>query len=196
MDIWSSGIILYTMIYGYLPFEDDDTPELYKKIRDGNYSLPITVSSDARDLLRQIIEVDPNKRLSIGQIRTHPWMTKAPTHRPAPGIVFGYSRVPVDKKIVQQMTMLGYNADQVVKNVEVNRHTNITTVYYLLLKKLLKGGGISPCDLSDPNFDRTLLEPFDNKSRKTSSALGNLSDTKRGSNRLGSVTERNSVSSK
>lgn len=105
------------MIYGYLPFEDEDTPELYRKIRDGNYSLPITISSEARDLLRQVIEVDPTKRLSVGQIRNHAWMNRGALHRPAPGIVFGYSRVPVDKKIVQQMSSMGYNADSIVKNV-------------------------------------------------------------------------------
>jgi hypothetical protein len=57
-------------------------------------------------------------------------------------------------------------------------------VYYLLLKKYLKGGGISLADLSDPNFDRTLLEPFDNRSRKVFSALGYLSESKRGSSKL------------
>ena len=194
VDIWSSGIILYTMVYGYLPFEDEDTPELYRKIKDGNYSLPATVSSEARDLLRQIIEVDPSKRLTIGQIRNHPWMNKGSNHFPAPGIVFGYSRVPIDKRIISQMATMNYNPDNVFKNVEANRHSNITTIYYLLLKRHLKNGGTSTCDLSDPEFDRALLEPIDNKSRKVSSALGNLSESKRGSSKLGSITERNSVS--
>ena len=101
-------------------------------------------------------------------------MNRGGHHLPAPGIVWGYNRVPTDKRIISQMGAMGYSADTVIKNLEVNRHTNITTVYYLLLRKHLREGGASMCDFSDPNFDRTLLEPLENKSRKASSVLGNM----------------------
>lgn len=84
-------------------------------------------------------------------------MNQGHNHLPAPGIVFGYSRVPVDKKILSQMASMNYNLDSIIKNVEANRHSNITTIYYLLLKRHLKNGGTSICDLADPEFDRGLL---------------------------------------
>jgi 5'-AMP-activated protein kinase catalytic alpha subunit len=44
VDIWSSGVILFAMLCGYLPFEDQDTPALYRKILSGNYSLYKSIS--------------------------------------------------------------------------------------------------------------------------------------------------------
>lgn len=64
-DIWSSGVVLYAMVCGYLPFEDDDTVKLYKKIRTANYQCPKYVSESFKDLLQQVLTVDPEKRITI-----------------------------------------------------------------------------------------------------------------------------------
>ena len=76
IDIWSSGIVLYAMLCGYLPFEDNDNPKLYKKIIKGVFETPEFLSPSAVDLLHRILNVDPEKRYTIEQIKEHPWFNQ------------------------------------------------------------------------------------------------------------------------
>ena len=71
VDSWSCGIILFALICGFLPFEDPDTTELYKKILKGQFNIPDFVSADARDLIRKILMHDPVKRITPQGIRDH-----------------------------------------------------------------------------------------------------------------------------
>lgn len=73
VDIWSCGVILFALICGYLPFEDPNTANLYKKILNGDYSIPKFVSPESRDLMEKILNTDPEKRFKIADIRKHPW---------------------------------------------------------------------------------------------------------------------------
>jgi 5'-AMP-activated protein kinase, catalytic alpha subunit len=61
VDIWSSGVILFAMICGFLPFEDPNTSALYKKILSADYKIPKFVSKDATDLLKNILNTDAEK---------------------------------------------------------------------------------------------------------------------------------------
>ena len=65
VDIWSWGIILFAVICGFLPFEDPNTNNLYKKILTGEFKIPRYVSEGARDLLRKILNTNPNTRYTM-----------------------------------------------------------------------------------------------------------------------------------
>ena len=71
VDIWSCGVILFALLCGYLPFEDPNTANLYKKILSGDYHIPRFVSSDAKDLITNILNTDPEKRFKTPDIRKH-----------------------------------------------------------------------------------------------------------------------------
>jgi len=72
-DIWSTGVLLYTMIYGLVPFQGNSIGELQSNIAKGKYNLDDTVTESARNLLRRILEVNPKKRITIPQILCHNW---------------------------------------------------------------------------------------------------------------------------
>ena len=73
VDIWTTGIILYGMLCGYLPFEEKDTKALFKKIIKCKVIYPKYVSNNAQSLLRRILVPNPDKRITISEIKKHPF---------------------------------------------------------------------------------------------------------------------------
>ncbi|KAJ8957933.1 hypothetical protein NQ318_001930 [Aromia moschata] len=81
-DIWSMGVTLYAFIYGQVPFYDDNIIGLYSKIRHQavEFSEKPKISEDLKDLIRQTLVKDPNKRITLPEIKEHPWVTKNGVH--------------------------------------------------------------------------------------------------------------------
>ena len=73
VDIWSCGVILFALLAGYLPFEDPKTSNLYKKILEADFQVPSFISPEASDLINRILTTDPDKRITISEIKQHPW---------------------------------------------------------------------------------------------------------------------------
>ncbi|KAG1207261.1 hypothetical protein G6F35_011043 [Rhizopus arrhizus] len=77
-DVWSCGVILYAMLTGFLPFQADQMPELFRKIKAGEYRPPPGVSVIAADLIRKLLCVDARKRMTTKECLSHPWLLIPP----------------------------------------------------------------------------------------------------------------------
>ncbi|EDW41637.1 GM24459 [Drosophila sechellia] len=72
-DVWSCGVILYALLVGALPFDDDNLRQLLEKVKRGVFHIPHFVPPDCQSLLRGMIEVNPDRRLTLAEINRHPW---------------------------------------------------------------------------------------------------------------------------
>lgn len=136
VDVWSLGVVLFALLSGFLPFEDPDTGELYKKILSADYQLPEHVSEDAADLISKILATDPDKRITIPEIRKHTWFNLIPnTLSDQPGTLVGFDSPPVDTDILKKLQQ-EHNLQPcyTLKCLEANCHNSAFATYYLLLK--------------------------------------------------------------
>ena len=141
VDIWSCGVILFAMVCGYLPFEDPDTNILYKKILDGKFEIPSWVSSSCQDLMKKILNIDPDERLSTTEIREHAWYisNNVPVIRNN-GLIIGKNKIPLVKDIVAMLKKYGFKQEDAELSLNANKHNQVTTIYYLLHKRYEKQG--------------------------------------------------------
>ena len=164
-DIWSSGIILYLMLCGKLPFYHEQNEVMYEQILSGKFEHPNFLSDNAKDLLNKIIEVDPKKRLNFEEIKSHPWFNiidkNELMHK---GIDTNEDIIPIDEEIVQDMEKLGFNKMELRFNLLKNFHNKITAVYDLFLKKKIESGKKSIADMHSDLYD----EYINNKENKIS----------------------------
>ena len=155
VDIWSSGIVLYTMVCGFLPFEDDNQNILFGKIAKGLFSLPSFLSAPCKDLLKKILVTDPQKRYGFEEIKHHAWFLSVNNVMGkniffnSPGVFIEEDVIPIDIEIVAEIyNDFHFDIDKIINDVLRNRHNKITTIYYLILKRKIRNKENSVSDIS------------------------------------------------
>ncbi|KAF9450004.1 Pkinase-domain-containing protein [Macrolepiota fuliginosa MF-IS2] len=198
IDVWSSGVILFVMLSGRLPFEDDDVHMLFSKITQGNFHMPSSFSSDAKNLISAMLVVDPVKRITIPEITQHPFFTRElprylsplPT---APGPVALTALVAPPKQLdFEIIEGLGKIEEDVVEDLasrlaDVTKEDiwaclrrddgvqgNSVKVAYLLLRDKKRGSG-GLADLAEAERDAQLaaMDPRNILSPNALSPVGN-----------------------
>ena len=160
VDTWSMGVVLYFMICGYLPFQDEDNTKLYKKIIEGKYTIPMHVSTQGRELLYKMINVNPRKRINLAKIKRHQWIRLySCKNLDINERVFDFGLnlnnhiIPIDEEIIDEMN-IKYKLSKVKIRIDIlmNKSNDCTTLYELLLKKKITEGKNSVADLKSDLF--------------------------------------------
>ena len=150
IDIWNSGLVLYFMVCGYLPFCDEDDEKNINHIITGFYEIPSNISSYCAQIIKSCLQVDPNKRINFEQLNSFINYSK--------GLKIGINIIPLDEMIIKECkTYLGnINNEAIIEkikdSVKNNKCNEYNSLYYLILKKMKKNGYESVSDFSSEKF--------------------------------------------
>ena len=150
-DIWSCGIILYTMLVGDLPYADSKEKIIYQNIMTHNYYYPDTISDDAVDLIEHMLKINPKERYGFKEIKAHPWFNLV-TPKLRPGVINNVHKIPVDEKILDKIEKMGYDRNLCKKSVLENNYDSLMAIYLLTLKQSIKEGKESISDLFSDEY--------------------------------------------
>lgn len=135
VDIWSCGVILFTLVCGYLPFEDQNTSHLYKKILAGNYATPKWISVNVKELIRKILEVKPTKRYSIQDIRQHKWFGMVNESEIPFEDILVINNPELESKTMNELKKHGFKKEDVLEGIANNYYNQSTASYFLMKQK-------------------------------------------------------------
>ena len=158
-DIWSAGVVLYAMVFGYLPFCEDDEDININNIIEGNYEIPEEASPELYDLLIHLLDINPLTRYDLEQIKEHPWFNLIKNYKYIPGIIEGYNKIPIDMNIVDLCEKYGYDKNKIIENVQKCNYNRNSAVYYIILSKMIREGYHSISDLYSDEFLNYINNP-------------------------------------
>ena len=140
VDVWSLGVILFAIICGYLPFEEENTSKLYKKVLSCEYKIPSYISEEGKDLLRCILRTNPDLRYTLSQIKEHKWLEHESILIKNLSLKNSLTQfIPrINNKVVTQMAKYGFTDQRkIASDIKNNHHNRLTVTYYLLQTKVL-----------------------------------------------------------
>lgn len=134
VDIWSCGVIVYALLCGTLPFDDESIPYLFKKIKGGIYTLPSYLSDTSRDLISKMLITDPLKRISIAEIRKHPWFLKdLPKYLATPARFGSHLQDGFDDEVLAAAARCTqFSREKIYRGLKKGRRNHYTVAYNLL----------------------------------------------------------------
>ena len=136
-DVWSLGVILYVLICGYLPFSDDDDNKNKILIENAKIDFPKEISNKLKDLIRHMLDKNPNKRYTFQKIAKHPWLKPYSESAFSGGINVHKIIFPVDERLLNIISQYGFDKEKVKNDLKQNKYNIGTGVYRQIVRKLL-----------------------------------------------------------
>uniref|UniRef100_A0A8C2KST4 non-specific serine/threonine protein kinase n=1 Tax=Cyprinus carpio TaxID=7962 RepID=A0A8C2KST4_CYPCA len=166
VDIWSLGVILYTLVSGSLPFDGQNLKELRERVLRGKYRVPFYMSTDCESILRRFLVLNPTKRCTLEQIMKDKWMNigyEKDELKPHVEPVEDYN----DSSRIDVMVGMGYTRDEIKDALSTQKYNEIFSMYLLLGRK--NEDGIESRSSSSLSLARVRPSPITNGTSKHSS---------------------------
>ena len=154
-DMWSCGILLYQMVTGQLPFKSKNELDLIRDIMKGDYSIPNSISENMKNLIKGLIEKKEENRFKINdlfnqQIFKNKNITKSSLTQ---GLNILIAKYPIDGTVLNICkNKFGIDVANIIKNLENNRFTPVTSLFKQIVIKLSKKGIHTINDLCSEKF--------------------------------------------
>ncbi|XP_064032673.1 maternal embryonic leucine zipper kinase [Pogoniulus pusillus] len=141
-DIWSMGVLLYALLCGFLPFDDDNVMGVYRKIMRGKYTVPKWLSPSSALLLNQMLQVDPKKRITVKHLLSHPWLMQG--YSDAVQWQSKYTLEHLDEDCVAELSVFHQQSrESILELIRQWKYDQISATYLLLRSKKARGKGVS-----------------------------------------------------
>lgn len=154
VDIWALGVILATLTSGFLPFEDQNYRRLAQKILYNEPKFLTNISPSLKDLLKKLLTKDPETRISLSEIKMHPWI--AQQHFNSLDSRIGqYNHSTIDQSIVATLKKKGFEVRTLAEDLNNNLITDSTAYYNIVLYNSGK-----PLITKYPSMGTSILRPM------------------------------------
>ncbi|KAJ8341352.1 hypothetical protein SKAU_G00336430 [Synaphobranchus kaupii] len=134
VDVWSLGVILYTLVSGSLPFDGQNLKELRERVLRGKYRIPFYMSTDCENLLKRFLVLNPAKRGTLEQIMKDRWINAGCDDDELKPFVEPELDIS-DQKRIDIMVGMGYSREGIHESLARMKYDEITATYLLLGRK-------------------------------------------------------------
>ncbi|XP_031437420.1 MAP/microtubule affinity-regulating kinase 3 isoform X9 [Clupea harengus] len=134
VDVWSLGVILYTLVSGSLPFDGQNLKELRERVLRGKYRIPFYMSTDCENLLKRFLVLNPSKRGTLEQIMKDRWINAGCDEEDLKPFLEPELDI-TDQKRIDVMVGMGYSREEINESLTRMKYDEITATYLLLGRK-------------------------------------------------------------
>uniref|UniRef100_A0A8D2ZHP6 MAP/microtubule affinity-regulating kinase 3 n=1 Tax=Scophthalmus maximus TaxID=52904 RepID=A0A8D2ZHP6_SCOMX len=143
VDVWSLGVILYTLVSGSLPFDGQNLKELRERVLRGKYRIPFYMSTDCENLLKKLLVLNPVKRGSLEQIMKDHWMNVGHEEEELKPHIEPEADFS-DSSRIELMVTMGFPKDEITESLQGQKYDEVMATYLLLGRKAPEFEGSEP----------------------------------------------------